>query len=224
MILNNASDIKYGGDAVAKVYLGDEEIWSAGGGLPPEYKKVEYLESSGTQYIITNFVYDFGAGLSDQPKYDISIKCSSDGDSSICGATYGGERAFNLRGDNNNYRFYAYSNSSSVASSIPISLSPHKWEYLDYSLYCDENKLGDAGRASPGGGGRAIYLFAMNSGNSPAEMNGTKRIYNFTASRNNNMICNMTPCIRKSDSKPGMYDSISNAFFTNSGSGEFITG
>lgn len=190
--------------------------------LPLEYKQVEYLESTGMQYIITPFVYDFGVGISDQDKYDVSIKCSSSDNYSICGAIYGGERAFNLTGDNNIYKFYAYSNGSSVATNIPVELTPHVWEYQDYSLYCDGVLLGEAGKRSPGGGGRAIYLFARNSGNSPNDIGGTVRIYSFSAKRNGNMLCNMVPCYRKNDGKPGMYDMATGAFYTNSGTGEFL--
>lgn len=192
--------------------------------LPKEYKQIDYLESSGSQYIITNFVYDFGVGISDQPKYDISITCSCDSNKSSCGAYWGGERAFNLLGLNGVYHFYAYSNNSSIATNIPIGDTSHVWEYHDYSLYCDGVLLGTAGKQSPGGGLRAVYLFSMNNSNAPAEMGGIKRIYHFSAKSNDNAICDMYPCIRKSDNKPGMYDLITEQFFTNSGTGEFITG
>lgn len=192
--------------------------------LPKEYQPVEYLESSGTQYIITPFAYDFGAGAESQDKYDVFIKCSSNGNYSICGARWNEDRAFNLTGDDDVYKFYAYSNSSSITTNIPVELTPHVWEYRDYSLYCDGILLGEAGRRSPGGGLRSIYLFARNYSNSPNDIGGTVRIYSFSAKRNDAPICDMYPCIRKSDNKPGMYDLITEQFYTNSGTGEFITG
>ena len=192
--------------------------------LPKEYQQVEYLESSGNQYIITPFAYDFGAGAESQDKYDVFIKCSSDDNYSICGARWNDDRAFNLTGDNDVYKFYAYSNSSSITTNISVELIPHTWEYRDYTLYCDGVLLGEAGRQSPGGGLRSIYLFARNYGNSPNDIGGTVRIYSFSAKRNNTLICDMYPCIRKSDNKPGMYDLITKQFYTNSGNGEFITG
>lgn len=190
--------------------------------LPLEYKQVEYLESTGTQYIITPFVYDFGVGISDQDKYDVSIKCSSSDNYSICGVRWNDDRAFNLTGDNDVYKFYAYSNSSSITTNIPVELTPHVWEYQDYSLYCDGILLGEAGRRSPGGGLRSIYLFARNYSDSPNDIGGTVRIYSFSAKRNGNMLCNMVPCYRKNDGKPGMYDMATGAFYTNSGTGEFL--
>lgn len=38
------------------------------------------------------------------------------------------------------------------------------------------------------------------------------------------VIQNLIPCRRKSDNKPGMYDTVSGEFFTNQGTGEFICG
>jgi len=38
------------------------------------------------------------------------------------------------------------------------------------------------------------------------------------------LVRNMIPCYRRSDLKPGMYDTVNNVFYTNSGSGEFILG
>jgi len=41
---------------------------------------------------------------------------------------------------------------------------------------------------------------------------------------NGTLVRNMIPCYRRSDLKPGMYDTVNNVFYTNSGSGEFILG
>lgn len=48
------------------------------------------------------------------------------------------------------------------------------------------------------------------------------RTYSSKISRNGTIVQNLTPCIRKSDNKPGMYDTVTKQFFTNAGSGEFI--
>lgn len=48
------------------------------------------------------------------------------------------------------------------------------------------------------------------------------RIYICKLYDGNAMIGNFVPCVRKSDSKPGMYDTVSKTFYTNAGTGEFI--
>lgn len=35
---------------------------------------------------------------------------------------------------------------------------------------------------------------------------------------------NLIPVYRKSDSKPGLYDTVNDIFYTNQGSGEFVVG
>ena len=193
--------------------------------LPKEYKQVEYLESSGTQYIITPFEYDFGMPIYLQSKYDIIIKGSNVNGTSLCGANWGRtDRAFNLVGIDNKFSFFMYSTAGVIHTNVPVDSDIHTWEYIDYNLYCDGTFVGNSGKRSPGGGGRIIYLFAKNLSNAPVEMSGVKRINRFKVDRDNVPVCDMYSCIRKSDNKPGMYDIITNQFFTNSGTGEFITG
>ena len=193
--------------------------------LPKEYKQVEYIESSGTQYIITPFEYDFGISISEQSKYDITIKGSNVNGTSLCGANWGGaDRAFNLVGIDGKFSFFMYANNDVINTGIPVDANIHIWKYIDYNLYCDDTFVGTSGKQSPGGGIRAIYLFAMNFGNSPVETTGVKRISRFKVDKDNIPVCDMYSCIRKLDNKPGMYDIITNQFYTNSGTGEFITG
>ena len=48
------------------------------------------------------------------------------------------------------------------------------------------------------------------------------RLFNNEIRSNGTLVSHMIPCVRKSDSKPGTYDTVTNAFYTNAGTGEFI--
>lgn len=50
------------------------------------------------------------------------------------------------------------------------------------------------------------------------------KYYSFTIYNNNEIVFNGIPCYRKSDNKPGLFDVISNNFFTNSGTDDFSCG
>lgn len=50
------------------------------------------------------------------------------------------------------------------------------------------------------------------------------KIYKFALNINNILVRNMIPARRNSDNVLGMYDTVTNTFFTNSGSGTFIAG
>lgn len=64
---------------------------------------------------------------------------------------------------------------------------------------------------------RSILVAGTVHGNSiPAKTYSSKMI------KNGVVVQNLIPCVRKSDSKPGMYDTVSKTFYTNSGTGEFI--
>lgn len=71
--------------------------------------------------------------------------------------------------------------------------------------------------------GVKFALFGYNRTTGVVNCSGSSRIYyaKFFNS-NQNIIGNFIPCIRKSDSKPGMYDTITDTFYTNDGTDEFI--
>ena len=50
------------------------------------------------------------------------------------------------------------------------------------------------------------------------------KIYYQKIWNNDVLIRNFIPCYRKSDDKPGMYDTVNDTFYTNAGTGEFVVG
>ena len=51
-----------------------------------------------------------------------------------------------------------------------------------------------------------------------------RRWYYFQINDGDTMLRNFIPCYRKSDSEPGMYDTVTKQFFTNAGTGTFLVG
>ena len=69
-----------------------------------------------------------------------------------------------------------------------------------------------------------LYLFAQNY-NGEVRYAGERIICSFKYyDKNNNLICKLIPCYRKSDKVIGMYDVIRNIFLTNSGNYTFAVG
>lgn len=69
-----------------------------------------------------------------------------------------------------------------------------------------------------------LYLFAQNYNGSP-RFGGIRQISKFKYyDKNNNLICDLVPCYRKSDGEIGMYDLVRRIFLTNIGSGAFVKG
>ncbi len=69
--------------------------------------------------------------------------------------------------------------------------------------------------------GRNIYLY---DNNGVSGQKASVAIYYWKCYINEAKAADYIPCYRKTDNKPGMYDLVSNTFYTNSGSGEFTVG
>ena len=67
-----------------------------------------------------------------------------------------------------------------------------------------------------------IYLFARNYGANITKLRG--KIYSAEITDSSELIRDFVPVVRKIDNTAGMYDKVSKRFYTNAGSGEFITG
>ncbi len=169
--------------------------------LPTGFTALEYLESTGTQYIDTRVTLgvDFEiyldamlsgradhillAGNLDVQKYSASLFAS--GINGMWG--YGG---IGFGGDNN--RFY-------------IGISPF------WVMHYNGVKYVVVRGYSPSG---TLKVFSGTVG----------RLYNLKIYSGPLLQFNGIPARRDSDGKIGMYDTVTNTFFTNSGTGEFIAG
>ena len=72
--------------------------------------------------------------------------------------------------------------------------------------------------------GRYIPLFAARDNTDEIVTFAKARIYYFKVTRLGVLVKDLVPCYRISDSVAGMYDRISNSFYTNQGSGSFTVG
>ena len=69
-----------------------------------------------------------------------------------------------------------------------------------------------------------LYIFAQNY-NGNARWGAERKICAFSYyDKNDELICDLTPCYRKSDNVIGMYDIVRNMFLTNAGTGTFTKG
>lgn len=71
---------------------------------------------------------------------------------------------------------------------------------------------------------RNIALFARMDGSNNLERFSHRKIRIFQIRENGIIVLDLVPCYRKSDGEIGMYDLVSNTFFTNAGTGTFTKG
>ena len=193
------------------------------GGLPSAYRRVEYLENSGTQYIATNYVPS-GGNISADITY--AFTAEQFGDSmlyGIAGRTGYARYQFEYFNRTTWYAGAGISQFRNVLANVGNQLNTKYIAHID-----DESLIVDGISVNPNAIWEAVsnifpmYLFAWNNNNNPGNINKGARLYTLQFMENETTMANYIPCVRKSDNKPGMYDTVSKTFYTNAGTGEFI--
>lgn len=180
-------------------------------GLPAEYQEVEYLESSGTQYIDTGIEGNDNYVIKGK-FYDNGTNCLVSGSTLRYGTNYIGR--FN-NGAGSAYRLLLSNKKCSITATVGIhefQITPLKviFDDVEYSWSSDTNGVGSK-----------LYLFY---GYYNTENLGSIRLYYYQVELNDVLLRNYIPCRRNSDNVLGMYDTVSQTFFTNAGTGTFIAG
>ena len=199
--------------------------------LPQEYQELDYIESTGAQYINT--------GLVGKPGYTIETNLSfsalSTGDYQyFAGYAYTGsaDRTYYIRLNNvSDHLGFTYGAQvinkifvpeANVFYDIKSSMKASKQEfYVDGELlnasgysaleYDEENPV-------------YIYMFTsqyINKTNGPTQ---ARCKYAKWYDENDNLIRHFIPCYRKSDGEIGMFDLVENKFYTNQGTEPFLRG
>lgn len=194
-----------------KIYVGVQNFTPVQ--LPSGYTQVEYIRSSGTQYIDTGI----------QPNQNISFELQAWMSSS--GANYA--TLFGAR-DSNQCRVY-YSGSlraiylGSNTASISSSINPE--QILSYSLNNQTFAVGDVSVSLTPNVNQieySIFIFGLND-NGSFGYGSIAEIYSFKIKQQNSVVRDYVPCIN-SVGEVGLYDLVSNTFFGNEGTGTFTAG
>ena len=202
-------------------FLYGEKVYNV---LPSKYEKLEYLESTGTQWIDTGIL----ANGSFDAEYKIKTDSSNTGVCIVAGARTSTQHLnFGQFEPNNHYFIFAYLNTywsipNKISSNTEYETKVHYESGNQYAVLNGET-IGNKTLSGTERLDMNIYLFKRNfhtpSTESIQPMIG--RMYYFRIWNNNVLVRDFIPALRKADNKPGMYDFVSGQFFTNIGTGEF---
>ena len=187
------------------------------------YQMVEYIESTGTQYINTNVVPTNEYTI--VGKYEITDRISST-QALWCARNDLRSKSLTVFKIQNQGIRTDYDNSQIQTSFIPTLNTSFVVKYNKNNFYVNDNLLYNHSERKFTAGG-PITLFASYNPNQNAGMDNFAyyKLYYFKVFNENNvLILNLIPCYRLSDNTIGMYDMINDVFYTNSGSGAFIKG
>lgn len=191
-------------------------------GLPLGYTLLDYIESTGTQYIDTGIIPDNDTGFS------VTLQCVNiPTDNFVYGARQGDDGRF-VVGAKSDSVYVGYGSqvtlynwqgvaSPSVRNNIKVNYKNSRIAQLNNELdYNLPSTLPTFDNAT------TVTLFGRNA-------NGTvvgfaQRVYDNKITQGNNVIRNYIPCRRNSDSALGMYDTVTGNFLTNQGTGTFTAG
>ncbi|MBQ3021117.1 MAG: hypothetical protein IJD92_02695 [Bacilli bacterium] len=177
--------------------------------LPSEYQQVEYIESTGTQYIDTGV-----AKWENGTKFELDMKFKSS--TTRC-----------LMGYSPNVGFYFGKNASDnyeLGSAFTMNLLATERRVCTFYRENDVAYLSVDGKTisrsvSPTGSEQTNFSTYL------AGYSGSGVIlYNIKAYKDDVLLRDMIPCYRKSDGEVGMYDLVNDVFYTNTGSGELTKG
>lgn len=209
-------------NAKMKVGLSASESTQNNAILPSEYQQVEYIESSGTQYIDTGFNhttnttgYDFDIEVTSLTNTYHSLygaRSSSNGAEAYYIGVFKNGNAYGCCGGNKKDALgwtvvpgVRYSVNVNPATGVTVNGTTYAMEYNTAATYSDSD-----------------YIFALNQ-RGPIETSSTK-LYKFRIYDNNVLVRDFIPCYRKNGNVIGMYDLVNNTFYTNAGTGTFAKG
>ena len=185
--------------------------------LPSAYQQVEYIESTGPAYI------DTGVIPNTNTKIDIQFETIKKG---TYGVIFGGEEAFGT----NAFHLYTNYNNFDIgfgarytAENIPYNINTKYTLVMDKTGFTLNNTSGTF-ETNTISTTYSIYLFAVHRATNVIDSDAQKRIYYCKLYNNGTLVRNLIPCYRISDNVIGMYDLVSNTFFTNAGTGTFTKG
>lgn len=184
--------------------------------LPSGYTELEYIQSSGTQYIDTGF----------KPNQDTRVVTKFDmiqTDTAWRKLWGSGSGSYNLDfalwndGTTKLQSYYGTKTNDAVpitGMSLDVDANKNIWKYSGETITFDKNNFTCA---------YSMYIFNVNKDDDSKYLPGMMKLYLFKIYDNDVLVRDFIPCKNPSGTI-GLYDSVNNQFYQNAGSGTFIAG
>lgn len=186
--------------------------------LPTEYQQVEYIESTGTQYIDTSYL------PSNITRVVVDYQYTEISNTFLFGSRMSSSlRAYTVNvGNAKKDAVSAFGNTGNVKYADPDT-KRHVIDKNRNLLYLD----GELKLTHPNSVFFSMYgmgIFAASNGSTKGYLPSSARIYSLKIYHNDFLVRDFIPCYRTSDSVIGLYDVVNDKFYTNDGTGTFEKG
>ena len=198
--------------------------------LSEGYTAVEYIESTGEQWIDTNFHTDQDSGMYFDAQITEIPENLVDNGPVYFGGCVNNNFSVGVSADTGNFVFTRKQKVGATINGdtgIPANTNRHIFmnNFLNNHCFILDTMYRDVSDTTFSNNyGMAIFRTMWerqgNYYNAPIKA----RIYRFKLSQGNEIIADLYPAKRDSDGEIGMYDIVQDVFYTNSGTGEFIAG
>ena len=190
--------------------------------LPEGYTQLEYIESTGTQWIDTGVV----PKSTTKVEFDVQYSANESANYHNGWGSSGDQEAF-LWGYGKSGKFYASVSSdwtSSHLENYALDLNRHKYELQSGSQKFDGVEFGTTTIGDTASSGQTMYLFAghVEWSNQP-DYYTKEKVFSCKIYDGNTLIRDFVP-VRNSSNQIGLYDVVSGQFYGNGGSGTFTAG
>lgn len=190
-------------------------------GLPSGYTQLNYLKSTGAQYINTGYIYGSNSDFSTEMHFN-------NADGQLCGAIEDNAKIALAKGGGRLY--FARFNGNLGATGVDVNNYLYKLSTHGAILTATYTKDGseitstiDNSAYDFGGTTIPFYLFGRNNNGSTTLTGGTLSIYFFSFFENGSTVMNLVPCLDV-DGVPCMFDTVKRKTFYNAGTGDFLWG
>ena len=192
------------------------------GRLPSGYTQVDYIESSGEQYI------DTGVNPTNTTNIETKVKISdiTQNRNYVCGcysANTFNRFQISFVGDITNYNFMWCRGTQVTRTLLTLDVNNiYEIKTNGDNLTINNQQVIASGTFDTHS--KSIYLFGNNSNGTVNVLANGEKMYYFKIYDNNVLVRDFIPCYRNSDNEVGLYDLVNDIFYTNQGTGVFTYG
>lgn len=188
--------------------------------LPSWYQEVEYIESSGTQYINTWFAYTKTTG-----KVETKFSSTAFGSQYHTYRLWGSynsasptSRSFILYVNYSTLRLWLWTSDGDTSRSLSTNTIYELTEEISTPWTCQVTINGTTTSHNYSGTiatNNNFYIFCNNETGSPGSY-GRDKLYYLKLYEEGTLVRNFVPCYRTADDVIWLYDKVNNVFYTNS--------
>ncbi len=197
------------------------------GVLPPGYTQLEYIKSTGSQYIDTCYSIPIGFTsfqfIMDYAREAYTFNhhifgCSNSQDRQWFNAFSNAQQSYRSQcyvGSSGQICWLNNNNTNRHLVDLLINANHTCSLKEDSTTFSASSWSGDVVS------GASMFLFCSSKGSGVSSGKARMRLYSCKMIVDGVEVRNLVPALRNSDSKPGLYDLVGGTFYTNAGTGEF---